>query len=490
MKIKRKLLAIAVLAVLAFVCGAERGFTMESVNLSFHGYVQSQAVLRDTDGFQYGLLDDTSWVQLLNQLKFDIELVPQYTVEPCVKVSKLFLSYRGGYDAIYDLKNTWNDVPDSRRGGGSRYDLGLDDVRSENDLREVFVDVGTKLGEGTVNGRFGRQITQWGEADMFNLINVVNPSDLRGIGNFANPDELANPIWMSRFDYNSGAVGPFSNISGQFLVIPDNRPTVFAPADAYASAPMTSIFIPGVDVRQNDHATGFNNMQYGARLGLVAGYLQSYFYYFDGFQAGSALNFSDIGAGKVYLDHPRYEMWGFSFNYNLEDVLKQSALPTGVLRGEFSYTDKMSVMDFVEGDADAYSMHKVYQALLAFDKTLHPKWIGTDSAVPWSLQVFYKHIDGWSTESASANGLYHPDNWRLTTSAQTDYMHGSLTIGFAAAYDCTGVLLFVPYGDYTPDGRWYFHAAANTFWGKQDAQSELVNSINSTDVILKVGYRW
>jgi len=69
-------------------------------------------------------------------------------------------------------------------------------------------------------------------------------------------------------------------------------------------------------------------------------------------------------------------------------------------------------------------------------------------------------------------------------------MHGSLTIGFAAAYDCTGVLLFVPYADYTPDGRWYGHIGANTFWGKQDAVSELVNSINSTDVIFKVGYRW
>jgi len=482
---KRFILVILLVALAALFLRTEQGFSgVGQVDVDFHGVLQSTGIIRDTNGFQYGLLDSNEWVQLRTQLKFDLDIMPKYTGDPDVVLRRVFLSYRGAYDAIFDLEDRYREVPDSRRGGGSRYDLGLDDVKSENDLREAFVDFTARVGDGTLNARLGRQITQWGEADIFNLINIINPADYRGFGAFANPDELANPIWMSRFDHNTGPMGFFDNVSSQLLVIPDNRPAIHGPASATATGPY-SIYIPGIDVRQNDNASGFKDMQYGFRLGLVKDYLATYFYAFTGFQALPAVNMSQYGAGTVTLDHPRYKMFGFSFNYNSEQVLK------GVVRGEFAYMNELSYGDAgPSGGAEGYSLHSTYQAMIGFDKTLHPgSWLGTDSAAPASLQLFYKRVADWEYSKTAQYGAKQ-DAIRITFNAQTDYMHGSVVPGFAVAYDFEDVWLIAPYIDYTPDGKWFFHLASTMFFGDREAITDLVTAIDTTEVVFRVGYRW
>ncbi len=482
MDIKKRLTILSLFVALLFFASPNEGFTqiIKNTELRFHGQAQTTAIVRDIDGFQNRILNDNQWVQWRTQLKFDLDLIPEYVDNPAVRVSRLFLSYRGAYDTIFDMTSRYNDVPDERTGGnGSRYDLGKDDVRYENDLREAFIDVMTTVGGGILNGRLGRQITQWGEADMFNLINVINPSDYRGFGAFANPDDLANPIWMGRFDYTLGTLGMFDSVSVQILAIPDNRPSIFGPATATASAPY-ALYVPGLNVYQNDNASDLGNMQFGYRLGLVKDYLQTFLYYFNGFQAGPAVNTSMALSGDLYLDHPRYEMFGLSFNYNSEQVLK------GVLRGEFSLSD------ITYGDASVaqgYEFHKTYKAMIGFDKTLHPKFLGTDSALPATVQLFYTKINDWDYDPALRSSN-KDEAWRLTVSGQTDYYHGTITPGLAYAYDFEGVSLIVPYITYSPDGRWFAYMSSQIFLGDKNAVCDLVSAIGSTEMVFRVGYRW
>lgn len=495
----KRFVLLSVFAVIALLLNTNDGFGalgMEDVDVNFTGHIQSTYVLRDNQGIQYDFLRNTEGVQWRQELKFDVSIAPKYDAPPPLRVSKIFFSYRGAYDAIYDLRNKYNAIPDSRRDGGSRYDTGLDDLRIENDLREVFFDVTANAGQqGTLNSRLGRQIIQWGEADGFNLVNIVNPQDNRSLMFFSNPDDLANPIWMGRFDYSSGNVGPFSNFSAQFLVIPDNRPSVYAATDQSMVAPYAYVFqsLRGFDMRQNDNPSTFNDMPYGFRLGFQKGPVTAYLYHFNGFQAAPALNFSDLPVGKIMMDHPRLKMYGASFNYAWDAV-------AGVLRGEASYTDSLTYLDLRNSYLDpsgnfsnlaGYTSNKTYQALLGFDKALHPKFIGTDSALTTTYQVYWRGIDGWNFADF-ASTPYKQNTYRVSVSASTDYFHGTISPSVFLMYDLSGVLMTMPTIEYTPDGKWYFDVSAMMAFGDKHAVCDYNNALLTeiSEFSFRMGYRW
>ncbi len=485
MKIRRKILLVTVLAVLSLFSWVGQGIcgfgAFANLDIGFHGDIRSTGVLRDVDGFQYGFLNDSDWVQFRNQFKFDLILTPKYVVEPRVRVKQVYISYRAAYDAIFDLENRYDQLPNSRRGGdGSRYDLGLDDVIYENDLREFFVDTHISLNPGTLNCRLGRQIVLWGEADGFNLVNVVNPQDYRSLQNFDNPDDLAAPIWMGRFDYNHGHLGPFSDFSLQFLAIPDNRPTVFGPASATAAGPY-SLFLPGLEVYQNDHSSGFGDMQFAARLGLVYDRLQVYGYYFNGFQAGPAINFSEAALGRVWLDHPDMEMVGFSFNYAWFEA-------AATVRGEGSMTDELTFMDFGAGPK-GYKGYRTYQMLLAFGKDLHPKWIGTRTPLTTDTQIYWRGIQDYDDNRALRPGAKE-NAYRATLTLVTDYYNGRIKPTLYFLYDTEGVLFTAPSLEYSPNGRLYYKVSSICAFGDTDAISDYVSIIGSSEISFRVGYRW
>jgi len=480
MKMRIKFLLLFVISALALWCTTTPGYGFDT-ELAFHGRIGTTAVLRDIDGVQYGLFDNNKWVGWKTELQFDLSITPKYQVRSPLRIYKVYLSYRGSYDAIYDLVNRYDDIPDSGRAwGGSRYDLGKDDLRSENDLREFFVDITLDAGENTQNCpqnahlRLGRQIIQWGEADGFNLVNVVNPQDLRGIGAFAAPDDLANPIWLARLDLNSGAWGPFNNVSGQFLFIPDNRPTIWAPA----GAPY------GLGFPQNDHATGFNNPQYGARLGFLWQDLQTYLYYFNGWandQAAGGLNLRDS-----QLDHQRYEMFGISFAKPW-DWWKAVVRAEGSISQDLSFTDVGNLLSGGPG----YSLHKTYKAYIGIDKPFHPK-IGTDSALATTVQLYYQGIDGWDYDPNVRANL-KKDSWMVTLSLGTDYYHGQINPSLFVWYDFTdgGSYLLSPSISYTPDYRWFFQVSGTAYMGDPHSASKFAPYIGGNDELaFKIKYQW
>ncbi len=80
--------------------------TVCALETEFSGRIQSTFVLRDTNGgFQRGFYDSSAGVQWRNELKFDLYLRPSSDVGLGeFKFKKVFLSYRGAWDAIFESR--------------------------------------------------------------------------------------------------------------------------------------------------------------------------------------------------------------------------------------------------------------------------------------------------------------------------------------------------------------------------------------------------
>ena len=64
----------------------------QSLETDLSGRIQSTFVLRDTNGFQYGFLDDeTEGVQWRNELKFELTIRPEYEELHTFRLDKIYL---------------------------------------------------------------------------------------------------------------------------------------------------------------------------------------------------------------------------------------------------------------------------------------------------------------------------------------------------------------------------------------------------------------
>ncbi len=482
----KRLVFTSVLIALLSIAFTGTGFCFLNLDYKVAGHIANLSVVRDLDGFQNGVMNDTDWIQCRNELMFDLSIRPKYVIEPNFRLEKAFIRYRGAYDAIYDLVSRYDGIPNSVRGdSNSRYDLGRDDMVYENDLREAFADIVYQSPTGIyTNMRLGRQIVQWGEAGLFNVVNQVNPQDQSIFRAFANPEDLAAPIWIGRMDISTPPVGIFNELSLQLLYIPDNRPTVFGPNYVTGISPY-GIGIPGLNVYQNDVSSGLGDPQCGIRVGASAGRIKTYLYYLDGFTNGVVINFSDAGNGNLWLDHPRFQMWGVSFNYDS---------PHGfILRGEGALHDKMYFTDFIDGGVEGYKGYRVYEALLGLDRSFFstygfPGAGGTPLST--SFELHYKHVDDWDYVRGARDSA-KDNNYGATFVANTMYLHGSLVPVLALWYDFHGVLLTSLSADYTPNGLLFFKVSISSVYGNKSATySPIAPLINSSDVSFKVGYRF
>lgn len=467
---------IAVSVCLGILAWSSASFAFQS---DFHGYAESRAIWRDTSGFQNGFMDDMEGVQWIQELQLDVEVRPDYDKGlPQFRLDKAFFRYRGSYDAIFDVSNEYDDIRDS---SPSRYEPGKRDLRWDQDLRECFADFVAENNYGTsrANLRIGKQIVQWGDADVFNLMNIVNPSDYYNKAFFSNPEDLAAPLWMTRFDASVPGVGMVNNFNFQLLAIPEFRPHTFGPLGAPYQLGLSY-------VETADTAWGDDNWEFGGRIGAVMPSSSVYLYYFDGKQDGPALDFSTLSdptKGYVTLRHPDSKSYGFSFSTFIESG-------NFVFRGEGSVTEDKSYVDFGDATGRGYTLHDWYQLMVGFDKSFSDLPIGTTSALTTALQVYYATIDDWD-ENPAFGRTSPEDIWRVTLLFSTDYYHGSITPNIFFLYDSEDALFISGGVTYSPDAKWYFGLSAATVFGDEDGNGDYSGYIDtSSEVILKCGYRW
>lgn len=132
-------------------------------------------------------------------------------------------------------ENVWYDHD------ASLNDLRLGKLESTNwdiyyPIREAYLDFYFDALGGVNWLRLGRQQIVWGKADFFRLQDVVNPVNFGDHFFIDAFDDTRIPLWAVQFEHRFGDVGPFSQLAGNVVWVPDRyRPLAFgAPEQPWA----------------------------------------------------------------------------------------------------------------------------------------------------------------------------------------------------------------------------------------------------------------
>ncbi len=158
-------------------------------------------------------------------------------------------------------------------------------------------------------------------------------------------------------------------------------------------------------------------------------------------------------------------------------------------------TDKMALMDITDPSQTAIGMRKVYQNLLAVDKNLYPKWIGTNSPLQWNLQLYWKHINDWEDNvrdpfSGDRARNVLTDTYRITCWLNTNYYHGQITPEIVGIYEPEGTWMTIASILYTPTTEWFFKITQMSSWGNKSATSEFAGLIGTSELSFRIGYKF
>ncbi len=135
---------------------------------------------------------------------------------------------RAFYDSVYDYgPDMFSD--EEERAASMNYDTDdrdqLDEFKWDAELWEAYIDVS----KGPVFIRVGRQNLSWGESDGIPILDRINPVDDSYGAMFLDPDEKRIPLAMIRMSYDFGYLGPFSSLSLEGYVVPNNIEDRVAP---------------------------------------------------------------------------------------------------------------------------------------------------------------------------------------------------------------------------------------------------------------------
>jgi len=242
-----------------------------------------------------------------------------------------------------------------------------------------------------------------------------------------------------------------------------------------------------VKIKEDVAANTWENMEYGISLLFSLGDLEATLHYFTGHQDDGVFEWT--GFPTLTFKHPRQRTYGFSFNYFVAPL-------NGVLRGEGAYTERMHLGYNPTGNPLAFpeiSSKIVDQVLLGFDKDLHPKWIGTDSALTSAFEFYWKHIEGLEVKNdPNIYAADKRDSYILTCFFMTDYYHGTIKPQVSAAYDVAGTWMTRAALGWDPDGKWLVELTQMSFYGRRDAISQYTKAplIDNSELSLKVSYRF
>ena len=485
----------------------EKGFEYE-----IHGYVESNLIIRDRDGFNDGFLDDTKLIQQRNTVKFDVDAYPRWDFGS-FSVSKAHLTFRAAYDSIFDLRDDeYGDIPANITG---RFNYGRDDIKYEYDLREATVDITYQGPLGSAFFRPGRQLVSWGEVSGATILDRINPTD----GSFAVsafPDELKTPLWMGRLNY-SIPPRPGFNMNFDLLMIPDVRPRQFAPLDETMSAPFTANtpfaafaalwgnpFFQGV---KEDVPT--DRTEYAARVTADIGNNTSV----SGVFISSAndnpavllTKMIDLGVAiapsEALLEHPWTKTYGFSFNnfVPLFDI---------ILKGEFGYTEDAPVSlarpdvipanngaPWLPFDLQQYRLKDTYAGMIGFDKNWWWRWLSPTKMVGSTFQYIRQGIRDLDSDM-KVNNKTHSDIF--SGQIVLYYWNGRINPVLFVMYDTEGNWMTMASCAWNITSNWKASVEQLSFWGNEGRISGFSTGMGNypdgheaTDQIMfKLMYQW
>jgi hypothetical protein len=515
------------------------------------GQVEAKAILRDTDGFQHGFLNDyNEFIMARTVLKIDVTLAPEYTHRPAFRLDKVNMIYKGGYDAVYDLSDRYDNLPvnvDSSEG-----EFGKDDLRFENDMKEIYADFVYQRPNTSTTMRLGRQIVQWGEDTGHAISNVIVPTDLRYAPVGSNPEEFATPLWMARMDHNIAGVGPLDELGFQLILIPEFKPLQFPLGDdpngpsEWWTAPYASGFagLSAFDEMQEVlPSDGLDNMQVAAKVSFTVGELHMETSYFDGYQQGFAMNLHPgitkltymgvmgamtglgaipatdaasiqanlanpalnavlpaIGMPNLLTDTQMYEANGTLGKVLLEHPTMEnwaisgnyySEMLHGVIAFETAGSFNQSFGHAGDGGDKGYSNYDMYQFYLSYgrDFTNWAKYIGTTQAVSTTISAYHRYIAGYD-EDTSGNSVKQNNTAFGLALSTGGWDAGRIAPSISFEYDTEGVVQTVFMCTFVR-GRAYAKIMTMPVWGRTDASGAQKHGfIDESEISFVMGYNF
>jgi hypothetical protein len=491
---RRWLSALAIAAIFMMFAVEVKAEEGEGAEVSFHGYLEANVVVRDEDGFQGVFMNHLRAVQQRNTMKFDVD------VSPKIKwgnfgIEKIHMTYRGAYDSIFDLRHGQYDaIPENR--GLTRFDYGMKDIRFENDLREAFIDFAYDGPFGAAFFRPGRQLVSWGETSGVTLLDVMCPKDNSYQMFFQNPGDLLTPLWMARLNY-SVPRKPGFGLNFDLLWIPDIRPTQFAPMDKSMAAPYTTFLFQSLrpfDVKQD---VPTEKQEYGVKMTADIGerFSVSLVYFRDVQNEGGMQrrNFAPAPTTIAFV-HPMQDVYGgyFSYQYVPIDV---------IIRGEYSHYSGMPLSGIntfnhagtANMTMDTFLIKPVDQYMLTVGKKMMVPWL-SKSQCSFDFQYQHKDVANWENRMDAISTAKHQD--LFMASAMATYFESRLNPVLLVWYNPetggtgNGTWLLQPFVSWQFSEHLYTKVQWTAFVGNKNAKSGYASLISTAELAIRLGYEW
>jgi hypothetical protein len=223
MKKRCYLFFVCLLAITFFAAdwGAVYAIELADGKIVIHGKLSEQLVMRTV-----GKRKDDLYDYDIFNFRTTIKLETMFRLLACPdKEINLYSVWKEFYDAADRVDSGFHDymVRMSRH-------RGFMELRSYNTFTDICRELYLEYLGNYIQVRLGKQIVSWGETSFERMTDIINPIDARGLLNPAYPDfaEIKRGLWMARFFITPPDMP--SNLSFEFLVIPDFQPNRNWPA--------------------------------------------------------------------------------------------------------------------------------------------------------------------------------------------------------------------------------------------------------------------
>jgi len=368
MKKNRMLTMVFFIAVL-MVClvAADVGDAAPKVN--FGGYIQNTTAMRLHDD------NEILWSENIFQMDLDVKLIP----------GKLFFYFSGKlyYDAVYDMHEYGflGEHADRKKLrdniGGPQHDSMAEYIR------ECYMDIYL----GAFDIRIGKQQIVWGETDLFKMLDIINPEDIRHFNQEMWEDNRIT-LWSVKIDWY---LTPNSSL--QLVLVPDIEPMFLAPiGSSHPFVPLSQRKenLPPFPMVWHEVGKSLSNMEWGLRWFQTFGafnYSLNYFYHW-GDTPWMNLDLSNL---RVDFTYKRMHSLGGSFCWNFTKFL---GLKSVVMRFEtvVNLETPQFGIDYGNLGLPVTAQSDNFKYCLAFDKTFWKPHFLWPSGLAASFQIFQTYI--------------------------------------------------------------------------------------------------
>jgi hypothetical protein len=354
--------------------------------------------------------------------------------------------------------------------------------------------------KGPLFVRVGRQILAWGEADVFRLLDGINPLDSTFGGFFEDLDDRRIPLWMLRSSWNFGDWGPMHTLTLEGFFVPGKMDAHVSPWTPYGSpyaAPLPAFIAPSIRIKTPNRE--WSESRWGVRMqGLFGSNLNWSIAHYQTFLDMASLRSVIIGSPPVLVDLNSLQMWaeypevritGGSFNY-------WESMTDFVFRGEVAwfwghpvfipeynnapfFGPQLElpgfVLDGLEGllgldirdlglnglplnpQSGTIPRKDQLKYMFGFDKSIWIRPLNKKSTFFVSGQYFGRYVPKFDSEMRQGALIYpslkdypHEDKFEhtFTLLVSSTYVKGNLLPQVSAAYDLQGAIMVQPQVQY------------------------------------------